>query len=108
MSWRQIVDNIPGLVATMAERGEVEFLNRQTLEYFGKTNEELKDWSSSVPFILTTSLESSTPARNRSKRDRSIRSSTAAAAPTACTDGSRFAESPCGMRKMRQPPGICC
>ena len=25
--------------------GEVEFLNRQTLEYFGKTSEELKDWS---------------------------------------------------------------
>jgi PAS domain S-box-containing protein len=25
--------------------GEVEFLNRQTLEYFGKTNKELKNWS---------------------------------------------------------------
>lgn len=44
-SWRQIVDNIPGLVATLGPNGEVEFLNRQTLEYFGKTNEELKDWS---------------------------------------------------------------
>jgi len=39
------VDNIPGLVATMGAMGEVEFLNRQTLEYFGKTNEELKNWS---------------------------------------------------------------
>ena len=45
LSWRQIVDNIPGLVATMGAMGEVEFLNRQTLEYFGKTNEELKDWA---------------------------------------------------------------
>ncbi len=45
LSWRQIVDNIPGLVATMGAMGEVEFLNRQTLEYFGKTNAELKDWS---------------------------------------------------------------
>src|SRR5215510_9634511 len=45
LSWRQIVDNIPGLVATMGATGEVEFLNRQTLEYFGKTNEELKNWS---------------------------------------------------------------
>lgn len=45
LSWRQIVDNIPGLVATMGASGEVEFLNRQTLEYFGKTNEELKNWS---------------------------------------------------------------
>ena len=44
-SWRQIVDNIPGLVATMGPTGEVEFLNRQTLDYFGKTNAELKDWS---------------------------------------------------------------
>jgi len=45
LSWRQIVDNIPGLVATTGPMGEVEFLNRQTLEYFGKTNEELKDWA---------------------------------------------------------------
>ena len=45
LSWRQIVDNIPGLVATMGAMGEVEFLNRQTLEYFGKTNEELKKWA---------------------------------------------------------------
>jgi PAS domain S-box-containing protein len=45
LSWRQIVDNIPGFVATMGAAGEIEFLNRQILEYFGKTNEELKDWS---------------------------------------------------------------
>jgi len=45
LSWRQIIDNVPGLVATMGPMGEVEFLNRQTLEYFGKTNEELKNWS---------------------------------------------------------------
>ena len=45
LPWREIVDNIPGLVATMGAMGEVEFLNRQTLEYFGKTNEELKNWA---------------------------------------------------------------
>src|SRR5215469_16109491 len=45
LSWRQIVDNIPGLVATQGAMGEVEFLNRQTLEYFGKTKEELKNWA---------------------------------------------------------------
>jgi PAS domain S-box-containing protein len=44
-SWRKIVDNVPGLVATMGPMGEVEFLNRQVLEFFGKTTEELKDWS---------------------------------------------------------------
>jgi PAS domain S-box-containing protein len=41
-SWHQIVDDIPGLVATMGPKGQVEFLNRQTLEYFGTANEELK------------------------------------------------------------------
>jgi formate hydrogenlyase transcriptional activator len=45
LSWREIVDNVPGLVATMGAMGEVEFLNRQTLEYFGKTAEELKNWA---------------------------------------------------------------
>ncbi|MBV9609258.1 MAG: PAS domain S-box protein, partial [Acidobacteria bacterium] len=45
LSWKQIVDNIPGLVATTGARGEVEFLNQQTLEYFGKTSEALKDWA---------------------------------------------------------------
>jgi PAS domain S-box-containing protein len=44
-SWQQIVDNIPGFVVTMTAGGDVEFLNRQTLEYFGKTNKELKNWS---------------------------------------------------------------
>jgi len=44
-SWRQIVDNVPGLVATLGAMGEVEFLNRQTLEYFGRTNEDLKNWA---------------------------------------------------------------
>ncbi len=45
LSWRQIVDNVPGLVATMGATGEVEFLNRQTLEYFGRTSEDLKNWA---------------------------------------------------------------
>jgi PAS domain S-box-containing protein len=45
LSWREIVDSIPGLVATTGAMGEVEFLNRQTVEYFGKTTEDLKDWA---------------------------------------------------------------
>ena len=44
LSWRQIIDNIPGYVHTTSAMGEVEFHNRQTQEYFGKTKEELKDW----------------------------------------------------------------
>jgi PAS domain S-box-containing protein len=45
LSWRQIIDNIPAFVHTTSAAGEVEFLNRQLLEYFGKSEEELKDWS---------------------------------------------------------------
>ena len=43
---RLIVDSIPGLVATFNPSGEVEFVNRQTLEYFGKTPEEHQNWGS--------------------------------------------------------------
>ena len=45
LSWRQIIDNIPGFVNASGATGEPTFFNRQELEYFGKTNEELKDWS---------------------------------------------------------------
>ena len=44
-SVRLIVNSIPGLVATMTPEGEVEFVNNQALEYFGKTLEELKGWA---------------------------------------------------------------
>ena len=44
---RQIVDTIPGMVCTFSATGEVQLLNRQVLEYFGKTNEELKNWTTS-------------------------------------------------------------
>jgi len=65
LSWRQIVDNIPGLVATMSPMGDVEFLNRQTLEYFGETAEDLKDWSligavhpDDLPRVIETRIKS--------------------------------------------------
>jgi formate hydrogenlyase transcriptional activator len=45
--FRLIVDSIPGFVCTLNAEGEVELLNRQLLEYFGKTTKELKDWSTS-------------------------------------------------------------
>jgi formate hydrogenlyase transcriptional activator len=44
---RLIVDTIPGMVCTLSAAGEVQLLNRQVLEYFGKTSEELKNWSTS-------------------------------------------------------------
>jgi PAS domain S-box-containing protein len=43
--FRLIVDTIPGFVCTLSAWGEVELLNRQVLEYFGKTSEELKNWA---------------------------------------------------------------
>jgi formate hydrogenlyase transcriptional activator len=42
-----IVDSVPGLVVTTTPAGEIELLNRQVLEYFGKTPEELKSWTTS-------------------------------------------------------------
>ncbi|MBV8139322.1 MAG: sigma 54-interacting transcriptional regulator [Deltaproteobacteria bacterium] len=39
-----IIDTIPGLVMTATPEGEVEFVNKGTLEYFGKTLEEIKRW----------------------------------------------------------------
>ncbi len=44
---RTIIDTIPGFVCTLSAAGEVELVNRQVLEYFGKTMEELKNWDTS-------------------------------------------------------------
>jgi formate hydrogenlyase transcriptional activator len=58
-SLRLIIDRIPGQIAVMTAGGEVELVNRQILEYFGKTTEELKNWATSNSFhpddILRTS-----------------------------------------------------
>jgi PAS domain S-box-containing protein len=45
-SLRLLIDSIPGLVATFTPIGELEFVNRQILEYFGRTFEELRHWRS--------------------------------------------------------------
>ncbi|HEY0379914.1 MAG TPA: PAS domain-containing protein [Pyrinomonadaceae bacterium] len=47
LSFRLIVDSIPAPVAVTTPTGEVEALNQPTLEFFGKTYEELKGWKSS-------------------------------------------------------------
>lgn len=44
---RRIVDSIPIPVAVTTPSGEVEALNKATLDYFGRTLEELKSWSAS-------------------------------------------------------------
>jgi PAS domain S-box-containing protein len=42
-----IVESIPVPIAITSPTGEVEALNKPTLEYFGRAFEELKDWKSS-------------------------------------------------------------
>ena len=43
-AFRLMIDSVPGLVTTTTAEGEVEFVNRQLLEYFGKPLEELRGW----------------------------------------------------------------
>jgi PAS domain S-box-containing protein len=45
-SSRLLMDSIPGLVALLTGEGQVDFANRQILEYTGRTLEELKHWGS--------------------------------------------------------------
>src|SRR6185295_18212514 len=47
LNFNLIVESIPVPVAVTLPTGEVEALNQPTLEYFGRTFEELKDWKSS-------------------------------------------------------------
>ena len=71
LTFRQAVDGISALVAVLTPDGEVDFVNRQVLDYFGKTLEELKAWTSTdaihpddLPGVIAVwkrSLESGQP-----------------------------------------------
>ena len=68
---RLLIDSIPGLVALLTPGGEVEFVNRQIVEYTGRTLEELKHWgrddtvhAEDLPHVVqafTQSIVSGTP-----------------------------------------------
>jgi PAS domain S-box-containing protein len=45
--YRSAIDGIAGLVAIMAPNGELETVNRQIIEYFGRSKEELSSWQTS-------------------------------------------------------------
>jgi PAS domain S-box-containing protein len=45
LTLRQIVDGISAPLAVMTPDGVLEIANRPILEYFGKTAEELKEWT---------------------------------------------------------------
>ena len=71
LTLRQIVDGISALVAVLTPDGAVEIVNRQVQDDFGKTLEEMKEWSSSdavhpddLPGVIaqwTRSIESGQP-----------------------------------------------
>jgi PAS domain S-box-containing protein len=44
---RLIVDSIPGVIAVFTPSGEVEFVNRQGLEFYGRSLDELRRWGAS-------------------------------------------------------------
>jgi PAS domain S-box-containing protein len=44
---RSAIDGIAGMVAIMTPNGEIETVNRQVLEYFGRSLDELKNWGTS-------------------------------------------------------------
>jgi PAS domain S-box-containing protein len=45
--FRSAIDGIAGLVAIMASNGELETVNRQILDYFGLSMDELENWETS-------------------------------------------------------------
>jgi PAS domain S-box-containing protein len=68
---RVLMDSIPGLVALMSVEGELQFANRQILEYTGSPLVELKHWGTNdivhpedLPHVIqafTQSIASGTP-----------------------------------------------
>jgi PAS domain S-box-containing protein len=45
--FRLVVESIPGLVVTTTLEGELEFVNRRAVDYFGRNLEQLKGWRTS-------------------------------------------------------------
>jgi len=43
-NFQLIVDTIPGFIATMTADGQLEYVNPQILDYFGRTLADLKQW----------------------------------------------------------------
>jgi PAS domain S-box-containing protein len=81
LTLRQIVDGISAPLAVMTPDGAVEIVNRPILEYFGKTAEELKEWTSTdavhpddLPRVVSAwrqSVESGQPFTDQHRQRRS-------------------------------------
>ena len=52
--FRLIIDSIPGLVSIMSATGELEFVNRQLLQYFDRSLEECCRGSQPATCLRTT------------------------------------------------------
>lgn len=62
---REVADSIPVGIALLTPDGEIEIVNKELCEYFGKTMEELKGWglghevhSEDLPRVLAATTES--------------------------------------------------
>ena len=81
LTLRQIVDGISAPLAVMTPDGALEIVNRPILEYFGKTAEELKEWTSTdavhpddLPRVVSAwrqSIESGQPFTDEHRQRRS-------------------------------------
>ena len=81
LTLRQIVDGISAPLAVMTPDGALEIVNRPILEYFGKTAEELKEWtntdavhSDDLPRVVSAwrqSIESGQPFTDEHRQRRS-------------------------------------
>src|SRR6516225_10379621 len=66
-SYRLIVETIPGLVAVMTPAGELEHVNGQVLDYFGRTLDELKHWGTLTPCTRAIEVERWPPGKKPSR-----------------------------------------
>jgi len=87
-SLRLVIDRIRGQMAVMTAGGEVELVNLQVLEYFGKTTEELQNWRQATLFIRMTFFRQSTPGNARLKLGNRLSLRIEAVEPMASAAGS--------------------
>ena len=107
-SIRLIVDGIAGLVAIMAPNGQVEFVNNQTREYFGRTLEELTIWRTSDAVHPDDLPGWSPTGPTRSKPGIRMTLTTAYDALMVHTAGSTYVVCRCGTLKIALSAGIVC
>lgn len=79
-NYSEFVEGFPGLVVTMNMTGKVELFSREILEYFGKTEEELRSWQMNdavhpddLPRVVAAFTESVTTGKPYSIEHRCLR-----------------------------------